>query len=153
MLRRVADDVEAELRKMAEDPGLPAHLKLGVLKQLIALRSLAKPAGSGHAPVVMPDREDGLPPDPLLEEFPADADEHGRVLPADPMADLDWCQAVGRMPHAMYARVLYVVPTSDKQTLLDAEARFLREARNRGLDTEADEVADRRKRRQRNTRS
>ena len=135
---------------MAEDPALPAHLKLGVLKQLVALRGTAEPA---RKPGVMPDREDGLPPDPLLSEFPPAVGEDCRALPDDPMADLDWCHVVGRMPHALYARVLHIVPTRDKQVLLDAEARFLRDARNLGLDTEADEVAEKRRRKQRNRRS
>jgi hypothetical protein len=147
-------DLEAELRAMAADPDLPAHLKLGVLKQLAALRGTAEPVNGSGGPVVMPEREDGLPADPLLEEFPPRLDEHGHVPPADPMADLDWCAAVGRMPHALYAKVLYVCPPSaDKRTLVDAEARFLREARNAGFDTEADEVAEKRRRRQRNGRA
>lgn len=108
----------------------------------------------GSAQVVMPNREDGLPPDPLLEQFPPTLDEHDRAPYADPMADLDFCQVVGRMPHALYAKVLWVVPPSaDKRTLVDAETRFLREARNRGFDTEADEVAEVRRRRRRERRS
>lgn len=135
---------------MAEDPQTPQHLRLGALKQLVALTTAGAPATTttGTA-VVMPKRDDGLPPDPLLEDFPPVVDENGRVPPADPMADLDWCRVVRRMPHALYAKVLYVVPTDDKQTLIDAEQRFLREARNRGFDTEADEVADARRRRRR----
>lgn len=138
---------------MAADPDLPAHLRLGVLKQLAALMDTPVPA-RGSAPGVMPDREDGLPPDPLLEQFPPMLDEHGGVPHADCMSDLDFCQVVGRMPQALYAKVLWVVPPSaDKRTLVDAEARFLREARNRGFDTEADEVAEVRRRRRRERRS
>jgi hypothetical protein len=104
----VADDVEAELRKMAEDPELPAHSKLGVLKQLVALRGTAERANGGRG--VMAARVDGLPPDPLLEQFPPMLYEHGQMPPADPMADLSWCGIVGRMPHQLYARVMYAVP-------------------------------------------
>jgi hypothetical protein len=41
----------------------------------------------------------------------------------------------------------------EARVLRDAEARFLREARNRGLDTESDEVAEKRRRKQGNRRS
>jgi hypothetical protein len=92
---------------MAEDPDLPAHLKLGVLKQLVALRGTAEPV---RKPGVMPDREDGLPLAPLLEEFPPAVGEDGRVLPADPQADLDWSGVVGRFRHSLYAGVLHVCP-------------------------------------------
>lgn len=132
---------------MAEDPDTPQHLKLGALKQLVALRGTAEPSATSGPAVLLPARADGLPPDPLLDEFPPTLDGSGRVLPADPMADLDWCRVVRRMPHALYAKALYVVPTDDRATLVAAEQRFLREARNRGFDTEADEVADVRRRR------
>ncbi len=139
-------DVEEELRKMAEDPNTPQHLRLGAVKQLVALMGVAGDSGAkGAGPVVvMPQRADGLPPDPLLDAFPVTLDEHGHALPADPMADLDCARVVKRMPHALYAKVLQVVPTDDKQILIDAEQRFLREARNRGFDTEADEPQPRR---------
>lgn len=144
-------NVEEELRKMAEDPSTPQHLKLGALKQLVALMGVGDTGAKKEGPgTVMPQRADGLPPDPLLDEFPLTLGEDGRALHPDPMADLDWARVVRRMPHALYAKVLQVVPTDDKQILVDAEARFLREARNRGFDTEADEVADVRRRRRRN---
>ncbi len=162
ILRAVAFDLEAELRKMAEDPDLPAHLKLGVLKQLAALTGGGEPE-RGNKPVLA-ERADGLPPDPLLERFPEVlTDDEGRPNPADPMADLSWAGVVGRMPHALYARVLHTCPWhptdlryrsakdmhrgEEARTLRDAEERSLREARNRGFDTEADEVAEKRRRR------
>lgn len=154
---------------MAEDPDTPTHLKLGALKQLVALATAGAPASTATA-VVMPRRDDGLPLDPLLEEFPPTVDDGGHIVAADPMADLDWEGVVGRPPHALYARVLFACPfhPSDLReryrstkamhagdeagTLRAAEARFLREARNRGFDTEADEVADARRRRRRSPR-
>lgn len=155
---------------MAEDPDTPAHLKLGALKQLVALRTADPDASSSSTGpvVVVPRRADGLPPDPLLDEFPEVlVDEDGRAVPPDPMADLSWAGIVGRPPHALYAKVLHTCPWhptdaargyrsakemhrgDEAQTLRDAEARFLRACRDRGLDTEADEVADVRRRRRR----
>lgn len=145
---------------MAEDPNTPQHLKLGALKQLVALMGVTDSAAKKDGPgVVMPKRSDGLPPDPLLDEFPVQLDEQGRAVHADPYADLDWAGVVGRPPHALYAKVLHACPwhptdlgkrgrgSDEAQVLIDAEARFLREARNRGFDTAADEVADVRRRR------
>ena len=156
-------DLEAELRAMAADPGVPVHLKLGALKQLVALRGTAEPAASAVGRV--PARTDGLPADPLLADYPPPLDEHGQMPPADPMADLSWGGVVGRAPHALYARVLHACPwhptdlhrkpdrrSEEARILLDAEARFLREARNLGFDTEADEVAEVRRRRRREQR-
>jgi hypothetical protein len=37
------DPIEQELRKMTEDPETPEHLKLGALKQLVALRARRTP--------------------------------------------------------------------------------------------------------------
>jgi hypothetical protein len=155
----VAFEVEAELQKLLEDKDLLPHLRLGVLKQLIELRGRAEPVSSnGH--VVMPERDDGLPCDPLLEQFPDEPDEHGHPRPNDPMADLHWEFIVGRPPHHLYARVLVRVPfdlskrRDDEavKVLLDAEARFVRECRNRGIEG-ADDVSERRVRRQRKRRS
>ena len=162
------DPIEAELRKMAEDPNTPQHLKLGALKQLVALMGFGEPAKADGPVVVVPKRADGLPPDPLLEEFPGMlVDDGGRAVHADPMADLSWAGIVGRAPHSLYARVLHACPWhptdlgrgyasprdmgrgDEAGVLLDAEARFLRACRDRGLDTEADEVAEARRRRRR----
>jgi hypothetical protein len=139
-----------ELRKMSTDPETPAHLRLGALKELGRLER-----SEARQPQPAADRDDGLPTDPLLADFPDRPDpDSGRVLPADPMADLDWQQVTGRMPHRLYAKVLVRVPeAATKRLLLDAEARFLRECRNLGLDTEADEVAERRWRRQQKRRN
>jgi hypothetical protein len=148
---------------MAEDSNTPQHLKLGALKQLVALMGVGDSAAKKDGPVVvMPKRADGLPPDPLLDEFPEVlTDDDGRAVPADPYADLDWAGVVGRAPHALYARVLHTCPwhptdlgkrgrsSNEAKTLIDAEQRFLRACRDRGLDTEADEVADVRRRRRR----
>lgn len=108
----------------------------------------------------MPRRDDGLPPDPLLEDFPPTLNENGRVPPADRKADLSWEGVVGRPPHTLYAKVLHTCPWhptnligryrslkamqagDEAKTLRDVEARFLREARHRGFGTEADEVAE-----------
>lgn len=152
---------------MAEDPAMPAHLKLGALKQLVALRGTAEPVKAGGL-AALREREDGLPPDPLLARMPEVlTGEDGRPTRPDPLADLSWAGVVGRSPHALYARVLHTCPWhptdliggyrstkamyagEEARTLRDAEALFLREARNLGFDTEADEVADARRRRRR----
>jgi hypothetical protein len=147
----VSDDLEQSLLKMANDPDTPAHLRLGALKQSALFRRAEMPAANRNGRPMMADRDDGRPPDPLLERFPELLrDEDGRPQPADPMADLDFDGWVGRMPHPLYARVLYAVPWhptdgagrarkdvhkgEEARILLDAEARFLRECRNRGLD-------------------
>jgi hypothetical protein len=137
----VADDLEKSLLAMANDPETPAHLRLGALKQLALFKRQETPArGGGPAP----ERDDGLPGDPLLADFPDEPDEHGRPLPPDPMADLHWAAITGRMPHPAYARALVRVPFpaparpepkgAHAKLLLDAEAWFLRECRNRGID-------------------
>lgn len=162
-------DLEGELRAMAQDPKTPQHLKLGALKQLVALAAAGDGAAKKDGPaVVVARRADGLPPDPLLDEFPEVlSDDGGGAVQADPFADLDWAGVVGRAPHALYAKVLHTCPWhptglqrgySSRQAmtkgdeavkLRDAEARFLRACRDLGLDTEADEVADVRRRRRR----
>jgi hypothetical protein len=160
----VADEVEAELKRMAEDPEMPAHLKLGALKQLVALRGTGAPARGGE-PVVLPEREDGLPPDPLLERFPEVlADEDGRPNLPDPMADLSWAGIVGRMPHALYARVLHTCPWHPNELAKAGRPRRRRRSSStpragscakhgtRGSNTEADEVAEKRRRKQRDRR-
>lgn len=69
------DPIEQELRKMAEDPNTPQHLKLGELKQLVALMGVAghSEIGKGALASVLSPRVDGLPTDPLLDEFPGPA--------------------------------------------------------------------------------
>ena len=99
--------------------------------------------------------DDGLPVDPLITAFSVETVDRatGAPLPPDPMADLDWRQVTGRMPHRLYAKALFVCPEgADRAALLAAEAAFLRECRNRGMDVQADEVADRRARKRRNAR-
>lgn len=144
---------------MAQDESVPAHLRLGALKQLAVTGRQEKQGANGQVSGSRP-REDGLPDDPLLEQFPDAPDEHGRPRPPDPMADLDWELVVGRPPHHLYARVLVCVPfapghrdAEQAKVLLDAEARFLRECRNRGIEG-ADDVSERRvRRRQKKRRS
>jgi hypothetical protein len=135
--------IEDDLRAMADDPDTPAHLRLGALRELGRLQRSEPTKVNGHEP----EREDGLPDDPLLAAFPLDAEEEPYAAGADPMADLDFEQIVGRMPHPLYAKVLFRIPGRvDKDTLVRAEAQFLRECRNRGLDTidPDDDVAMRR---------
>jgi hypothetical protein len=136
------DDIEAGLRKIAMDDDVPANLRLGALKELGRLRGDAPPAPQPRA------SSSGLPSDPLLEEFPDVLGDDGHALPFDPMGDLDFAQVAGRAPHVLYAKALVRVPSgASKEQLLDAEARFLRECRDRGIDTSVDELAQRRRRR------
>jgi hypothetical protein len=148
----VPDDLEAELRRMADDPDTPAHLKLGALRELGRLVRKKPPEKARRSSA------SGLPPDPLLEAHPSEGDEDGRELPPDPMADLDFAAWVGREPHELYRRVLVAVPFSppgrpeprspQARELLDAEARFLRECRDRGIEgaEPVNEIAARRRR-------
>jgi hypothetical protein len=135
--------IEDDLRAMADDPDTPAHLRLGALRELGRLQRSEPTKVNGHEP----ERDDGLPPDPLLADFPLEADEEPFEAGADPMADLAFAEIVGRMPHPLYATVLFRIPNhADKDTLVRAEAMFLRDCRNRGLDTidPDDDVAMRR---------
>jgi hypothetical protein len=95
-------EIEAGLRKIAMDESVPANLRLGALKELGRLRGDAPPEPRAQVRA----SASGLPPDPLLEEFQDAPGEDGRLLPFDPMSDLDWSQPVGRAPHRLYARAL-----------------------------------------------